>query len=544
MRYLLSTALATVIASQLYAADTVFLIANEDYANGRDISAASEMLDAENPLKNAGFVVSSIKNATLDVLNQELAAFAQTVDGTGRIVIAATAHFAKSGHDAWLLATDADEPALGNAGGVSLRTFLEIAGRAPGQSVVLLGTEVRRFDFGAGLQQGIGLYDIPQGVTVITGPADDISDFTKDILPSAGQSLVTALLDWPSLTGHGFLAPLVPFLTKSDGVESTPPDPNASEHAFWAASQSTGTVNAYRGYLTRYDKGLFADQARAAIARIKAEPALRAQADETALNLSRDVRRQIQRDLSLIGFNPRGIDGIFGRGSRAAISAFQTANSQDATGFVTQPQIKALSTQAETTALELERKARARERELDRKDREYWNATGTEGDESGLRTYLERYPDGVFSAIATKRLEPYEATRRAQAQAVDRSAWDLAQVEGSVEGYSTYLRANPSGAFVDQARKRIALLQQDEQNAGALAVAQRNEAQLGMNGATRKLVEDRLTKAGLNPGPIDGQFDSDTRRAIRRYQEARNINNTGYLNQETVVRLLAEAVFR
>ena len=67
---------------------------------------------------------------------------------------------------------------------------------------------------------------------------------------------------------------------------------------------------------------------------------------------------------------------------------------------------------------------------------------------------------------------------------------------------------------------------------------------MGLTDTTRKLVEGRLESLGLKPGPVDGAFDDDTRRAIRRYQEARNLTRTGYLNQQTVVRLLADAVLR
>jgi peptidoglycan hydrolase-like protein with peptidoglycan-binding domain len=37
-------------------------------------------------------------------------------------------------------------------------------------------------------------------------------------------------------------------------------------------------------------------------------------------------------------------------------------------------------------------------------------------------------------------------------------------------------------------------------------------------------------------------FDAETRRAIRRYQNARGLPVSGYLNEGTVVRLLADAV--
>ena len=65
-----------------------------------------------------------------------------------------------------------------------------------------------------------------------------------------------------------------------------------------------------------------------------------------------------------------------------------------------------------------------------------------------------------------------------------------------------------------------------------------------MSQNTRRLIEDRLSKLGLRPGEVDGVFDDRTRRAIRRYQEARNVPVTGYLNQQTVVRIMADSLFR
>ena len=55
---------------------------------------------------------------------------------------------------------------------------------------------------------------------------------------------------------------------------------------------------------------------------------------------------------------------------------------------------------------------------------------------------------------------------------------------------------------------------------------------------------DRLEALGLKPGAVDGQFDDRTRRAIRRYQDARQLQVTGYLDQATVVRLLADSLLR
>ncbi len=56
------------------------------------------------------------------------------------------------------------------------------------------------------------------------------------------------------------------------------------------------------------------------------DAAARAEQDEAALRLTRDQRRQVQRDLSLMGYDTRGIDGVFGRGTRAAIAGWQSAS--------------------------------------------------------------------------------------------------------------------------------------------------------------------------------------------------------------------------
>ncbi|MDG1861877.1 MAG: peptidoglycan-binding domain-containing protein [Yoonia sp.] len=55
---------------------------------------------------------------------------------------------------------------------------------------------------------------------------------------------------------------------------------------------------------------------------------------------------------------------------------------------------------------------------------------------------------------------------------------------------------------------------------------------------TRRLIESRLTALGFEAGPVDGEFDGRTRRAIRQFQRSRNLDPTGYVNQAAVVQLL------
>jgi peptidoglycan hydrolase-like protein with peptidoglycan-binding domain len=55
---------------------------------------------------------------------------------------------------------------------------------------------------------------------------------------------------------------------------------------------------------------------------------------EEALGLKRSARVNVQRRLALAGFDPRGLDGIFGPQTRGAITDFQTAWGFPATGYL------------------------------------------------------------------------------------------------------------------------------------------------------------------------------------------------------------------
>ena len=59
---------------------------------------------------------------------------------------------------------------------------------------------------------------------------------------------------------------------------------------------------------------------------------------------------------------------------------------------------------------------------------------------------------------------------------------------------------------------------------------------------TRRAVETRLSQLGFDPGPVDGTFDDRTRAALLRYQQGAGLPASGYVNQITAVRLLADTL--
>lgn len=64
---------------------------------------------------------------------------------------------------------------------------------------------------------------------------------------------------------------------------------------------------------------------------------------EAALNLSRQQRSAVQAGLTKRGFDTRGVDGVFGRGTRNAIAGWQRANDLNSTGYLTGAQYERLT---------------------------------------------------------------------------------------------------------------------------------------------------------------------------------------------------------
>lgn len=537
---------AAVLPVPAIAQDAALVIGNENYRNAADIAAADDALDAAGTLETAGFVLRKGADLTAPSMQALLGEHYGDTARPGRSVILLTGHFVHAGPETWLVATGADRPTLASidAAGLPLSTVLAIAAERPGGALVLLGTEERRIDLGRGLVAGIGPVDIPQGVTLIEGDAAEVAAFAGDLAGLRGRTMAELVADAGDLRARGYIGALAPFLPAPDGAAAPAPAAPAAgdgEQAFWSATEAIGTRAAFDAYLDRFPDGAHAAAAKAAIARLD-DPAAQAAAAEAALNLTRDQRRDVQRNLSILDIDPRGIDGVFGPGSRRAIATWQTRAGYEGTGFLTARQIAALADAAETRAAELEAEAAARKAEQDRQDRVYWDQTGAAGDEAGLRTYLKRYPDGLFAELAQERLAVFEAERRTEAEATDRLAWDTAQKYDTVRVYQNYLEAHPDGAFVEEARRRIAELSETPQQADARQKAEAAEAALNLNPVMRSLIEQRLAALGLKPGATDGSFDDDTRRAIRRYQQARGLPVTGYLNQQTVARILVDSL--
>ena len=523
------------------AADLAIILNNAFYqshpnsGNGRTIAAL------DNRFREAGFDVANVRNFRRNWIESFTDQIGFDVLSADRVVVVLNGHIAHSASDNWLLATDAGRPNALNAGmhGVSINGLLELLGRFPGQTILAINDNGRDVNLSDWLGNGLNLGHIPQGVMVLHGADREIVRYIADYVLQPGQVLAEGLdANNPNLRAYGYLPRHAAFLPAQGNTSG---GQNFHEQNLWSQAQSLGTVQAYENYLNAYPAGQYAAEAQDRIADLSLTPQDRARIAEEQLGLTRDQRRAIQRNLTLIGFDTAGVDGIFGNRSRNAIADWQSTFGGPVTGYLTANQISRLENEAAIRAEELRREAEERQRQEERQDRRYWNATGASGSEDGLRAYLQRYPDGIFADQANARLQEYEREQRRLARRAEREAWDRTVMAGTLEAYQGYLNEYPNGRFTQEAQARVASLSQPETAPEVVEAARQEEGRLRLNAITRTLVEGQLAQLNLDPGPADGRFTEETRRALRRFQRASDLPVTGFVTRATVVRLLASA---
>ena len=541
LRSCVAAALLAVLPVPLAAAGLALILVNEEYSELRDARGAGDLAAEADRLAVAGFTVEVARDQDAAGMRAALAEIEADLDaGAGeRVVIVLAGHWVQGRHGAWLLGAEAAalSPVLADGAGLRLDAVLAVAAERPGGAIVALAETSFPGDPGPGLSGGLPeAIEVPQGVALVRGPGPQVAGFLRAVV-RPGTRVASAATQGRALRVSGFLPAHLPFLP-----EGFRPGENAERRA-WEAVAEDGGEEALTAFLEDFPDGRFAGRARATLDALERVP----DRVEEALNLSRDERRAIQRDLTLLGRDTRGIDGIFGPGTRGAIRGWQRDNDLPDTGYLDRDQIFQLASQAARRAAALETEARERQAEIDRQDRAFWRDTGAGTDETGLRAYLDRFPDGLFASIARERLGAIEAERQQAALARDRAAWDEARGADSPAAYRRYLDAFPEGAFAEAAQDRLDALigrpgRPGRPDPDADAVARAAEEALGLPRVMRVLIEQRLDALGHDPGAIDGQFDAETRRAIRRYQRAGDLPATGYLTEQVVSRLLMGAI--
>ncbi|SHJ55862.1 Putative peptidoglycan binding domain-containing protein [Palleronia salina] len=536
--------LALMLPAALRAQETGLLVGNARYDLAEPLRRGDAILDARDALRGAGLDLQVLEDADRDSLSTALRQLEQQGRRADGVLVALSGRFVSSRDESYFLPIEAQGASLIDTAlsAVPLSAVMGLLSNAPGRAVLVLATDDRGTSSGLGLSPGIGRLDIPQGVTVIRATPTAARDILRDTLARPGAGISAGVEDAGG-TVQGFAPGGLSFLPeRASRTISIPPaqqGPSPAERDLWEQAQRADSEEGFIEYLMAYPGGAFVDRAEDRLDDIRNDPDRLARRAEDALGLSASERQAIQRDLVLLGYDTRGIDGVFGPGTRGAIRGWQGRDGRAVTGYLDRDQIAALDAQAATRAAELEEESRRRAELRAAAEEAYWAETGQGRSIDGLEAFLSRYPDGNFADEARRRLDDM---RGAEADRAERQAWETARARDSAAGYADFLDRFPQGRFAETARNRLDQLR--GQGAQANSEAEAAEAQLGLTSITRQAIEQRLAAEGLDPGRVDGQFDENTRRAIRRYQAQVSLPQTGYLNQITVVRLLADSVRR
>jgi len=527
----------TWVSAPAQAKDLALVIDQQDHRRLPDLRRDSRMRTMLVALEEAGFDVTLAEDATLGELRA--AAFALDAEAQAevdRIIVLVRGHLVTNGAQTWVLGQGSATPDRFDIGskGLDLGLLEQSLQQAAGRAIIAIIDDPRPLSNLSDLAAGSANTPLGQGITGLKGDSAEVARSLTALLKDGTSTQQVSELEGGARLS-GFISRTVTF---TQSTTATEPSSDLGEIAYWSAVRDIGTPEALNAYLGRYPNGVFSRDARRQLeARVQDREA-RIKAVETAMSLNRDRRRSIQRDLALIGYDPRGVDGVFGPATRRAIAAWQSDQGLETHGYLDRDQLGLLQETAIRRAAELEEEARRRREIEDARDRAFWQETGSRRTENGYRRYLRSFPDGIYADIARAEIAAIEEERRAELNAQEREAWDIAQNANDIEGYRQFLSSFPNGEFADVAKARIEELNRDGEDQEAARRFAAIEQAVAGNTAARLLIERRLSDLGLKPGTIDGRFTKETRRALRRFQKARRLEVTGYVNQPTMVQLL------
>ena len=210
-----------------------------------------------------------------------------------------------------------------------------------------------------GLEVGLMFRKVRDAVLAQTGGRQE--PFVYGSLSSRGAYLAALPEPEPSPT------PAPETVTVQGGEDQKIPDPDRvverrisaeKEMLFWESVKDSEHAADFEAYLQQFPGGTYEALARNRLARltdpqdekpdvhvavtsdepervVSPEPSPPApESIEAELSLNREERRRIQQGLAALGFDPGPADGLFGRGTRGAISRWQASRGAAATGYL------------------------------------------------------------------------------------------------------------------------------------------------------------------------------------------------------------------
>lgn len=519
----------SLLALPAFAQDVALVISNPGTLRGGLANSVEEgHRELVSLYRDMGYAVYEREDLDRNGMRQALENFTDAVDiGDGKVVIHFSGRAVTIGEETLLVPLDLDASSRTRVlfDGVPLSALIATASEQGRDSAVILGLnenedpEFKKFAEELKVRA-------PQDVLVMFGNAREVNASVRRDFLTLGLSARQVADRNSDVSLRGKVSRdlrLVPSGRRAaDGLA------HASE-VLWALASASGDDALYEIYLERFPRGAHAREAERRLGINNFEE------NERKLALSDDARRRIQRDLTVLGYDTRGIDGIFGPGTRGSIRTWQKKRGFQGDGFLQRPHPAALREDANARRAEI----KAAEQERQRRDTAYWGEMSNIDTKAALGRYLKRYPNGLHAAKAQRRLEKLRKQDAKTARGDDKKAWRAAREANTEQAYQRYLNRFADGNFRDQAEERIAELRVRADLDARASALRSEENALGLSTGSILVLEQRLLSVELQPGPVDGQITGDTRRALGRFQSSQGLEATGFFNQETVLTLLA-----
>ncbi|MEM1300864.1 MAG: peptidoglycan-binding protein, partial [Pseudomonadota bacterium] len=549
------------LATPALAGNTALVIGNGDYAHAPGAATAErDTKSIVNAFEGAGWEVLSGTNLDRAGMRDLITQFSEKAEDSDALAIFYSGHAIRAGGVSFMAPVETKGETLLDVvfDGVPLDLLLAIAADKAGRAVLFVdGAQLRGFQPTESFEPGLADLEGPDGVLIVSAAEPGRAVRRSSWRDSRFARLIVDRFLEPgvSLQEVADGAPEPVWITGAVEPEFTLaplPAPEASgleaeiELAYWRAAEKSGDAKDYQAYLERYPEGVFAEFARARLGLSKeddvpeepeVDPRIQAERD---LNLSRARKRRLQEYLLALGHDPKGIDGLYGRGTRRALIAWQRKNDLYNEGWLTEDQVGLLTEQGEAALAEQARIAEEQRRIREAEDNAYWSATGAKGSPAGYRAYLDKYPQGLHAKIARAAMAKIAEAEADALSRKDRRAWRRADKRATAEAYRDYLGAYPQGIYRDKALAALDAIESAEREAAEALRLTKIEESLKLSADDMVSVEQRLRFLGYEVGALDGVFDERTRAGIKGYQSSRELDATGYLNRKTVVRLVKD----
>ncbi|WP_370316174.1 peptidoglycan-binding protein [Sagittula sp.] len=540
------------------------VIGNSSYNGVQTLFAATQVAETAQALRDRGFDVTEARDAGGAAMSDGFRTFVSAIDGDdGPVVVILAGAFAHADHGSWLLPA-ADGSGLADAA-VMVEAFpveavLSVLAKSPGRSFLVLAESGVAGEFGDFLEPGLGELRVPEGVTVLRGEEAKVARFAAGDLVKVGVPVVAAArAAGLTVSGNGGADLVVVEREPVDDVGGAPggvpedgpvaavePEPEAVEEAPEVAESAAPEPAPVAEAEPEVAEAEGTDAAEMpsdeVVEVIEPETEADAAAAEVAESPAADMPEAETADAPVAEVT-EAPEADTAEAPVAEVTEAPEADTAEApVAEVTE------ATEADTAEAPVAEVTEAPEAEVadapeaaDTGEAEAVVAAEPEPAEAPEPVMAETAEPAPADEVAPEVAETApvaepEDTRSEVEIAADDAAWRAARIENTEASYTSYLKAQPDGAYTNAANQRIKAIKSDP-----FYDLRRAEDFLGLTREARRDIQRDLDLLGYYTWAVDGIFGEGTREAVRGWQKNAGMEETGYLDLDQIAKIEADA---